>query len=252
MRRHRAQCHIDLWDDLALVVSPLGHVQAHAHACSAFVFGLEREFHIGHRGAWTRTTGVWIPAGYTHRLECGDQLMAMIYPMGPPYGAEERLRSMAPEWLEALRDGLRPTATESIARPAVHRLLQTTLSSADRRILEPARIDHRVLKTLRAVRRAPEQAQSIDELAESVGLSGSRLMQLFKKELGIPYRKVRNWERLRHVVVQRASGENLTMASLSAGYTDSSHLSRAFKDMFGISASTVLHRSARIRVSDAI
>ncbi|MGF1512049.1 MAG: helix-turn-helix domain-containing protein [Myxococcota bacterium] len=242
--------HIDLWDDLAVVVSALGSVAAHAHASSAFVVGLDREFHVGQRGAWRRTHGAWIPAGCHHRLECDEGLMAIIYPMGPPHGSGELLRSLRPERVEALRDHLRAAVRGRLSRQEIRNGLRVRLSATDRRVTHPARIDPRVIASLELLRTAPDQAQSVAGVAEMIGLSATRLMHLFKKELGVPFRKVRNWERLRHVVVQHAAGESLTMASLSAGYADSSHLSRAFKGMFGISASTVLNSQTRVRIAD--
>ena len=93
---------------------------------------------------------------------------------------------------------------------------------------------------------------SVDEFAEDVGLSGSRLMHLFQAELGVPFRRLRNWERMRVVARARADGSNLTTACLAAGFADSSHFTRSFRQSFGLPPSAVLHRGAVLTVDEPL
>ncbi|MCU0392934.1 MAG: AraC family transcriptional regulator [Thermoflexibacter sp.] len=78
------------------------------------------------------------------------------------------------------------------------------------------------------------------ELKNQVHLSDSRLSHLFKGELGISLKKYLLWNRLKQTIhLFLTQNENLFSASLTAGFYDQSHLTKAFKEMFGINPSLV-------------
>lgn len=87
----------------------------------------------------------------------------------------------------------------------------------------------------------------MEALAEALGLSVSRLMHLFKGEVGVPIRRYRIWERVRVLTQHVAEGDSLTMAGLAAGFSDSAHLSHSFQGMFGIPTSQILNPRSRLR-----
>lgn len=87
-----------------------------------------------------------------------------------------------------------------------------------------------------------------EDLAKSVFLSPSRLMHLFSEQLGIPVRKYILWQRLRHAILQLASGSTITEAAHDAGFTDSPHMNRTFNAMFGITPSKIFKNSRFIQV----
>ncbi|NRB52570.1 MAG: AraC family transcriptional regulator [Saprospiraceae bacterium] len=71
-------------------------------------------------------------------------------------------------------------------------------------------------------------------------LSESRLSHLFKKEMGLSLKKYLVWSRLRETIQYVLSEEvNLYEAGLRSGFFDQAHLSKAFKQMLGLSPSTV-------------
>ncbi len=75
---------------------------------------------------------------------------------------------------------------------------------------------------------------SVDEIAETLGLSVSHLSQLFKEATGVPIRRYRLWQRLFIVAAKMAGGMRLTEAAISAGFSDSAHFSRVFKEICGV------------------
>lgn len=75
------------------------------------------------------------------------------------------------------------------------------------------------------------------DLAARVGLSASEFSRRFTREVGLPFRSYRKWRRLLLAIDALAGGSNLTAAAHSAGFADSSHLTRTFKSMFGIAPS---------------
>jgi AraC-like DNA-binding protein len=73
-------------------------------------------------------------------------------------------------------------------------------------------------------------------------------VHLFKEEVGVPIRRFRQWHRMRVVAALVAKGQTLTDAALGAGFADSSHFSRAFRNMFGITPSSVFGRAANVQI----
>lgn len=56
----------------------------------------------------------------------------------------------------------------------------------------------------------------------------------------MPFRRYVLWLRLRRAVREVAAGANLTEAAVSAGFSDSAHLSRVFRATFGLPPSALL------------
>lgn len=81
---------------------------------------------------------------------------------------------------------------------------------------------------------------SLGQTAAALNISDSRLTHVFTEEVGIPFRRYVLWARLRRVVEEIREGSNLTRAALDAGFSDSSHLSRVFRENFGITPSWLL------------
>lgn len=72
------------------------------------------------------------------------------------------------------------------------------------------------------------------DLAGEVGISASRLGHLFAAELGLPYGAYVRWARLQKVVESLRAGSTLTEAAHAGGFTDSAHMTRMCRQVFGI------------------
>lgn len=81
---------------------------------------------------------------------------------------------------------------------------------------------------------------SLADAAAHVGLSTGRARHLFVEETGLPFRTYLLWLRLTRAVELFSDGSSLTQAAHGAGFSDSSHLSRTFRRMFGIAADTLV------------
>ncbi|HEY4057749.1 MAG TPA: AraC family transcriptional regulator [Kofleriaceae bacterium] len=80
---------------------------------------------------------------------------------------------------------------------------------------------------------------TLADAAAHVGLSSGRARHLFVEQTGLPFKKYVLWLRLNRAVELFSSGSSLTEAAHGAGFSDSSHLSRTFKRMFGIAADSL-------------
>ena len=100
-------------------------------------------------------------------------------------------------------------------------------------------IDRRVRRVLAHLdaHRADTEVWDLPRLAELVALSPERLRHLFRAEVGMPIRSYRRWARIARAVEFLAEGQSLTRAAHSAGFADSGHLSRTFRQVFGVAPS---------------
>ena len=78
-------------------------------------------------------------------------------------------------------------------------------------------------------------AWKASSVAEGLHLSESRFLHLFKQEMHIAWRPYLLWKRLLCAINTMKKGSNATQAAYIAGFSDSAHLSRTFKKMFGVS-----------------
>jgi AraC family transcriptional regulator len=80
---------------------------------------------------------------------------------------------------------------------------------------------------------------TLEEASAHVGLSSGRARHLFVESTGLPFRTYLLWLRLTKAVELFSAGASLTDAAHAAGFSDSSHLSRTFRRMFGIAADSL-------------
>ncbi|MDI9243898.1 AraC family transcriptional regulator [Marinobacter sp. CHS3-4] len=100
--------------------------------------------------------------------------------------------------------------------------------------------DPRVEQVIELIHRQIGDNVSIDALAESVNLSVSRLVELFREQVGVPVRRYRQWHRLFVTFTGVNRGESLTDAAIAAGFTDSAHFSHTFRVTLGMKPSDIL------------
>jgi transcriptional regulator GlxA family with amidase domain len=100
----------------------------------------------------------------------------------------------------------------------------------------------RVRKLLRLLRTQLADADadvSLPHLAGLVGLSEGRLVHVFSESMGIPLRRYLLWMKLQRATAAVVSGMSLGEAAAEAGFSDSAHMSRTFRRMFGMTPSAL-------------
>jgi AraC-like DNA-binding protein len=108
------------------------------------------------------------------------------------------------------------------------------------------RIHPAIRRVLRALRDGPLPPDtSLDALAAQAGLSPSRFMHTFTESTGLPLRPYLRWLRFQRAAGAIMAGAPLSTAAADAGFSDAAHMSRTFKQMFGLSPSTLQRRSRR-------
>ncbi len=223
-----------------LFVGPGGKAERHAHHAVQVVWALDGELTVTLGDSLRRRASV-IPADLPHALDASGRRVAimLVEPNGPRGAALDRraraelgaevgadLASLAfPDLALSLAEAARWCDAALVALGANEQT--TPLSSASRRAIA-------------YVEGAIDGRPRLAEAARRVGVSPTRLTHVFSREVGIPFRRFVLWTRIRHAVAAIQRGDDFTQAAVAAGFSDSAHLSRTFRAMFGLSPSLVL------------
>jgi len=114
-----------------------------------------------------------------------------------------------------------------------------------------ARFDKRIEQTIQFIKEHYTQSDlSLANLSQLVHLSPSRLSHLFKAQMGISIQKFIVWIRMKAATDYMLNQNmHLTQAAYSAGFYDTAHFSKHFKDIFGIKPSLVYNNSCIVQDS---
>ena len=95
-----------------------------------------------------------------------------------------------------------------------------------------------------------QQKISVDNFANKIGLSSSRLMHLFKVETGMTIRRYILWQRKLTAMKNLVNGSTITEAAHNAGFSDAAHLTRTYREFSGVSPSEVWQNSRFVQAED--
>jgi AraC-like DNA-binding protein len=109
--------------------------------------------------------------------------------------------------------------------------------------------DERIELVLRHIHDNIHDNLSTGQLTSVSFLSESRLLHLFKKEMGLPIRNYILWYRLKVALEQIINEASLTKAAHMAGFSDQSHFTRTCHKMIGVPPSLIAKNSRFVQVS---
>nr|WP_244280649.1 AraC family transcriptional regulator [Leptospira saintgironsiae] len=93
--------------------------------------------------------------------------------------------------------------------------------------------DERIVQIANMIRKELPDSIRMKEIGKNFSVSEDRLIRLFKENLGIPMRRYLLWVRILEAAKLLKEGKSLTEAAHSAGFSDSAHFTRTFKENFG-------------------
>lgn len=233
-----------LWPGQVLYAGPGLNLDPHSGSVWCLAVGADRPLTVtlgdGHR---RNARSVLIPPRVTHHLESHGGRLVSCYLEPTAHHSESIRRSFtraAGELAFAHADEAALTAVpgdDAGARRWVELAAPAVLREIDPRIEVAAKM----------IREDPAAAISSRELADAVGLSESRFLHLFGREMGTSVRRYRLWVRLVHAGAAIGAGHNLTTAAVQAGFASPSHLADRFKSTFGLSATQLLGTGLTVR-----
>jgi AraC family transcriptional regulator len=229
-----------------------GRSEWHTHHAHQIALALDGEFRFRtQRGAaWGEYTAVIVASHCPHEFELDGAAVAHLFvepeslegrALGrrfPPLEvsalppAEARWASDA--LLRAVREGADGHALKATARAAVSHLSATNVADPATRL-----VDARIARALDFVAAKVRTAVSLSDAAEAAALSPSRFRHLFVQETGSSFRAYLLWLRINLAIEAATAGASWTEAAHAAGFSDSSHLTRTHKRMFGIEPTAI-------------
>jgi AraC family transcriptional regulator len=137
--------------------------------------------------------------------------------------------------LAALTDAYAARAGEAVLMSAA----QATIAALSRAAPAAAPLDERIARAVELVRARLEGAVTLTAIAAAIHLSPERFRHLFIEQTGVRFRAYVLWARLERALAAQVAGASLTDAAHAGGFSDSAHLSRTFRKMFGITPASI-------------
>lgn len=237
---------LSLWPGVLATWGPGGESELHAHHAWHLVVALSGGLKVSGMEAAARSAPAVITRpDVRHAIGAVGRQVVIVF-VDPESEAGAGLSARYPEGIslvdvgtaDAVRAALGSACSPEEAGSAAARALEALGVTPRRGSLDP-----RLGKLLDHLSEAPPEAdQSLETLARIVGLSSSRFLHVFTAEVGIPLRPYLRWLRLQRAGGAIAAGMALSEAAYAAGFSDASHLTRTFREMFGTTPSEILKR----------
>lgn len=109
--------------------------------------------------------------------------------------------------------------------------------------------DERIDLVIGYIQKNIHEILSTKQLINISFLSESRLLHLFKEEMGLPVRNYILWYRLKVALEHIINQGSLTEAAHMAGFSDQSHFTRTCQKMIGVPPSIITKNSKFVQVS---
>ena len=245
----------DIRDGRTFFTGPLFNCASHQHGAPVFLAGLYGKFRLRlGSGEWTWCRTAIIPAGVLHELDVGGEPITVLYIEPTIADADifmpliNNRQAIAGAWVgnggetRFMRDLYEERYKPDWSADA----LQELLAYAKRKSPAVA-IDPRIADVVEYFSEHGDDLTPVSELAVRVGLSPSRFQHLFTRQIGVPFRRYRGWNRMRQAIRAIVRGHNFTTAAHATGFTDSAHFSHEFRKIFGAPPSISLSRLTRLQ-----
>jgi len=218
----------------------LPDLSPHAYAAAAVLLGEDAKLEIAGHGQ----AKVWlVAAGTTHTAKVfGGRCSVLLFDV------DTSIARTLVSHLPAQRPLAVPDARAGECFDALLDFQQNpdfpTLQGVLHDTIEPAAgtLDPRVAEVCARLRETAQPWPSVGRLAAGVGLSEPRLQHLFKAQTCIRLGQFKTALQMRGVARVMAAGSTLTAAAHTAGFADSAHFSRRFREMFGLKPSVIFRQ----------
>lgn len=240
-----------IWQGRTLYLGPLPDHPLHRQLSTSLCIGLEKPVAIETERGIQNSPIHLVRTGQKHRLITNKSCVAILF--FDPHALlarkikEIHLKSIYQEFLGGIQELLK-TESDQIF-PLLNNIpvksqmdqIEGRASSTDELYSDP-----RIATIVRTVVTEPGR-YSREELANMVGISGSRLSHIFTDQVGVSLRFLSSWFRLKLAAIYLSQGASMVESALEAGFYDQSHFSNEFKRMFGLSPGSLFRSAANIQ-----
>lgn len=240
---------------LALFIGSIFDTSSHRHHAIQITFGIEKKFDLELGGKLIQSRAIIINSDIEHKLvgKNDKQVLLLIEPESL-YGVAIR---------NTIESKLSVLNSDHTFPPIFYKKLKTLVLSEHVYIKEvlnlifsyldisastTRELDERLRSVVKLIEKNDQRKMTIGELADHVSLSESRLQHLFKDQVGISIKRYLLWKKMMDGIRIIASNNNFTFSAHEAGFSDSSHMSRTCKEMFGLTLSDLFKSSSSVQV----
>ncbi len=234
----------------AMFIGPLGDTEPHRHHAIQIVVTLDDYFEIQIETIRLKAKMIILNSDVEHQFFSHGKINLMLYvepesdfgiaiqnKIGNPYQIFEDAAEVL-----SLIDRLTGLSELSITQVRHCLLLYLQIDEV------VAASSERIKKVLDFIEATPNKKISVPKLAQSIELSESRLQHIFKEQIGISMKRFMLWKRMLDGINFVTRGSDLSTAAYDAGFSDAAHMSRTFKEMFGINLSKIFENSRSLQV----
>ena len=232
---------------------------SHQHHAGQICIGLSKPIRlINSQGKDEIFKSVFIPANTPHQLIAKETDFATLfldiqsadYEMLMKYNHEDPTQQFIPlalssELISDLTAICQETDKNIKPRNIINKMMNELIE--ERSIV--SHLDPRIATVIQQLDSHTECQVPLEKLAASVYLSPSRLLNLFKAQIGTPIRRYSLWRRIQVAMEHAVKYNSLTEGAHYAGFTDSAHFSRVFKEMYGINPSGIISKHFPVSIS---
>jgi AraC-like DNA-binding protein len=244
-----------LWRAAALVIGPGIDSKLHRHFALQLTFGIDGPFRarVADDAKWSETSAAVFAPNQPHQIDGGGMLAHLFLEVPQPHrhgigSLQADFAGMAEfaavrAYLQHACRGPSAAADFESATQAARcwRACVMGVQGAQGGTEMPPP-DARIERALAAIAdasvnaMASQPAANLDarNLAALVHLSESRFTHLFRAQTGLPLSRYLLWSRLLCALEAVAHGANMTLAAHQAGFADLAHMSRTFRETFGV------------------
>lgn len=246
-----------LWPHRLLLLGPGFDTGLHRHHAAQICFGLYGPLRLrtSSDGPWDEHGGFYVPPDRPHEFAAATTPTAIIYieAESAEFGALRRSLHVGdgvvrfePETTNFARLRRLATTGGTIAQAEAVCLSMLGLESGHE---QHRALDPRIEQCLTLIRARLDQPLRLAGLAAALDVSSSWLGHCFTHEVGVPMRRYVLWQRLWRAVEAALNGATLTEAAHAVGLSDSAHLSRTFRNTFGVAPSFLFDHREQLAVS---
>ena len=246
-----------LWNGRALFFGPAGEAAAHSHQALQIVASAGEGLRLHHDGGWHEHQAALIRPDRPHRLHPGDDSHVLLL-LDPQSEQALALAALLPRGADAMgldlpnesafTKGLAAIGASEKPCRAASELADLLVTDIIGETPPASSLDPRVRAAAQAICDLPPGKVKLAEIAAEAATSESRLSHLFRQQMGLPIQRYLLWQRLTRAAALAASGADLTRTAHEAGFADSAHFSRNFKQMFGLRPSIIFKKSGFVQV----
>ena len=213
-----------------LYVGPLVATRRHAHHAAQVVIAPEGLYLEDGANGRIRTCAAVIPPRLRHGHGACTHA-ALLFLDGDDVASRELSRNAEPRCETWRRETLDVKVPRDPTPDEARALIAAILSAVDLR--PPPRPRHPATRRMCAYLDGSDPVD-LASLSHEAGLSPRQMRHAFARDVGLPMRAYLRWKRLRRAIAAVEEGASLSAAAASAGFADSAHLSRVFREQFGI------------------